>query len=217
MLIRPSISAESPGNSFAFWHKYASLSFSKGNEWPSQINCIVEPICIALGGFATAGFNINYFDASGFRALASTLDILRGWMEIVRQSYQVLDNGNQRFLPVGLKTEELQQWSDRFGAAFGGKLSAATIRDIAHGYRKLSLTSKLPQPHQDAWVFQPRTTERALHPKDGNFAPKSKTYKPVMLKVDCGKILQPSRPHHQQSTASCINFPAPALSSPSSH
>lgn len=138
------------------WRKYAVLAFLdyKASKIPAAILSIAESAYIALGHFTSgANLNYNYFDFSTREALASTIDIFTGWLEVLHQSQTRDADGFLPYFPERQDADEI--WLDRFGPAFGHTISGASIADIVYGRRKRNLTRLLPNPVKEAYRVPP--------------------------------------------------------------
>lgn len=93
--------ASKPERAAINWKRRAVIALESHQAWPGPIDAIVEPVCIALGAFTTgAHFNVSYFDHGSWSALASTVDVVNGWMAIVRESYTIREDGTIQALPT---------------------------------------------------------------------------------------------------------------------
>ena len=80
------------GQEMRHWRKYAAVIIDP--EWPVESISILEPACIALGGFSSGGnFNINYFDHAAFRSVATGIEVLEFWCQMCLESLAKDDNG----------------------------------------------------------------------------------------------------------------------------
>lgn len=146
-------------NSLVNWTKFALVKIDE--SWPKEFRSILEAACIALGDFTGAEhFNINYFDAAGFKTLYSKLDILSFWLQICVESVTVDDEtGAVLRFPV---YDDKAGWEARFGHASG--LPGCAMANLAYGYHRTNFTDLLPRPHDDAFLGEPSQVYGGLAP-----------------------------------------------------
>lgn len=141
--------------------------------FPSSISSVIEPALIALGGFSEhkQNFNINIFDNAGWKTLATTLDVIKGFMEVVKASHQIMPDGSAYRFPT---EHQLDLWETEFKQAFGSKIAGRTIYNIVYGRARLSITKLLPQPKSDAY-YRPESLPAAMRRLANKTAAKAAT------------------------------------------
>lgn len=139
-------------NSIENWTKYAIVVIKE--SWPKEIRDILEPACIALGGFTTrCHFNVNYFDHAGFKTVATQIDILNFWLQVCIESIALDEKTGAVVRLPTLNEGDVAEWQARFGHTC--KLAAATMQDLARGKHRTNLTKFLARPHPDAYLMKP--------------------------------------------------------------